>query len=154
MKEKEEVKTWKIDNFDFYNFDGRIETDYTYSDDIEMDVINRLHEINPEKYIDDEQLIRKFFSKSVFKSKKDNILKQVKVKYLDNYYAIFDYRFHYTIPESYYWGNRGESASGDQMVIIDYLLVSIEDKNGNKFDYFAEIAKYEVYKPKVYVKRE
>lgn len=149
---KKTVKTWTLEtkadsiittmskSLDVNTYEGRIEVDYAFSMNIDLDKIEALNKINPEMYPNEIDLLRKFYDKDYFFDRSKNIVKQVKVKYKDNFYCLFDYDCWLPMLERNYWfANDG---SDNEMIIIEYIATSIEDSKGNKFDFDKELAKY------------
>lgn len=149
---KKAVKTWTLEtkadsivttmskSLDVNTYEGRIEVDYAFSMNIDLDKMEALNKINPEMYPDETDLLRKFYDKDYFFDRSKNIVKQVRVKYKDNFYCLFDYDCWLPMLERNYWfANDG---SDNEMIIIEYIATSIEDSKGNKFDFDKELAKY------------
>ena len=146
------IKTWVLEtkpdslvtdmskSLDVKTYEGRIKRDYAFSMDIDLDKMEALNKINPEMYPDEIDLLRKFYDKDYFFDRSKNIVKQVRVKYKDNFYCLFDYDCWLPMLERNYWfANDG---SDNEMIIIEYIATSIEDSKGNKFDFDKELAKY------------
>lgn len=149
---KRSIKTWVLEtkpdslettmskSLDVNTYEGRIETDYNCVKGFEADKMEKLNEINPELYPSFLDLVEKFYDKDYFFDRSKNIVKQVKVKYKDNYYCLFDYDCWLPMLERNYWF--ANDHSDNEMIIIEYIATSIEDSKGNKFDFDKELAKY------------
>lgn len=137
---KKEVKKWFLSDLDINSYDGRIEEDLSYGDDIDLKSIEKLNKINPEKYPDESKILDGYGNGNIYHNRKKNVLKQIKVHYTDDFYCLFDYDSWVPLLERNYWFDN--DGSDNEMIIINYLFSSIEDSKGNKFDFKKELEKY------------